>query len=125
MPSVTFHAVCPPSNRRKDGTYPVKIRVTFKGRHRYLATTLVARPGDLARSLAIKSPDITRRANELIARMQDTLRDLSPFDLEAADLDGIVAHIRTRMLAATFRLDFFEWAGEALAGKLPAGGFRL
>ena len=120
MPSVTFHAVCPPSNRRKDGTYPVKIRVTFKGRHRYLATTLVARPGDLARSLAIKSPDITRRANELIARMQDTLRDLSPFDLEAADLDGIVAHIRTRMLAATFRLDFFEWAGEALAGKLPA-----
>ena len=119
MPSVTFHPVCPPSNRRKDGTHPVKIRVTFKGRHRYLATTLVARPGDLSRSLSIKSPDITRRAAELIGRMQDALRDLSPFDLEAADVDGIVAHIRTRMMAQSFRLDFFEWASVALAGKLP------
>jgi integrase len=93
--------------------------VTFKGRHRYLATTLVARPGDLSRSLTIKSPDITRRANELIARMQDALRDLSPFDLEAADVDGIVAHIRARMMAQSFRLDFFAWADGYLSGKLP------
>ena len=119
MPSVTFHAVCPPSNKRRDGTWPVKIRVTFKGRHRYLATTLVARPGDLSRSLSIKSPDITRRANELIGRMQDALRDLTPFDLEAADVDGIVAHIRARMLTQSFRLDFFDWADGMLAGKLP------
>ena len=119
MPSVTFHPVCPPSNKRKDGTWPVKIRVTFKGRHRYLATTLVARPGDLSRSLAIKSPDITRRAAELIGRMQDTLRDLSPFDLEAMDVDGIVAHIRGKMLAQSFRLDLFDFADTLLTGKLP------
>ena len=117
MPSVTFHPVCPPSNKRKDGTIPVKIRVTFKGRHRYLATTLIARPGDLSRSLAIKSPDITRRAAELIGRMQDTLAALSPFDLEAMDVDGVVAHIRGKMMAQSFRLDFFEWAAVALAGK--------
>lgn len=78
MSSVTFHAVCPPSNKRKDGTIPVKIRVTFKGLHRYLATTLIARPGDLTRSLHIKSPDINARAADLIARMQDTLADFRP-----------------------------------------------
>ena len=65
MPSVTFHVVCPPSNRRKDGTIPVKIRVTFRGLHRYLATTLVARPADLTRTLHIKNPTITARAGEL------------------------------------------------------------
>lgn len=117
MPSVTFHAVCPPSNRRKDGTVPVKIRVTFKGRHRYLATTLIARTGDLTRSFHIKSPDITGKAGALIARMQDALGDLTPFDLEGLDLDGVVAHIRSRMTEATFSLDFFDWADRHLSGK--------
>lgn len=120
MPSVTFHAVCIASNRRKDGTYPVKIRVTFKGASRRLPTTLIARPADLTRSLHIKSPDIQRRANELIARMQGTLADLSPFILDGWDIDRVVAHIRTRMAEATFSLDFFAWADEVLSAKIPA-----
>lgn len=124
MSSVTFHAVCPPSNKRRDGTWPVKIRVTFKGRNRYLATTLVARQGDLSRSLSIKSPDITRRANELIARMQDTLRDLSPFDLEAMDVDGVVEHIRARMTEQSFALDFFAFGERYVAASKNAGTGR-
>ena len=117
MSSVTFHAVCPPSNKRKDGTCPVKIRVTFKGLHRYLATTLIARPGDLTRSLHIKSPDINARAADLIARMQDTLADVSPFALEEWDVDVVVSHIRARMTEQTFRLDFFVWADGYLTAK--------
>lgn len=97
MASVTFHPCCVASNRRKDGTYPVKIRVTFRGVSRRLPTTLVARPGDLTRSLHIKSPDIMSRANALIAQMQATLADLSPFVLEAWDVDRVVAHIRTAL----------------------------
>lgn len=114
---VTFHAVCVASNRRKDGTYPVKIRVTFHGVSRRLSTTLVARPGDLTRSLRIKSPDITARANALIAQMQGTLADLSPFVLEAWDVDRVVAHIRTTLGGQAFRLDFFDWADRFLQGK--------
>lgn len=121
MPSVTFHAVCPPSNKRKDGTIPVKIRVTFKGLHRYLATTLIARPGDLTRSLAIKSPDITRKAQALIAQMQDALTDVTAFDLEGWDIDGVVGHIRARLTERTFRLDMFVWAEQMLGQtKTPA-----
>ena len=119
MPSVTFHPVCPPSNKRKDGTTPVKIRVTFKGLHRYLATTLIARPGDLSRASKIKSPDILRRANTLISQMQDTLADISPFDLEGWDIDKVVGHIRGRMQEQTFRLDFFEWSDGYLTSKTP------
>ena len=123
MSSVTFHAVCPPSNRRKDGTIPVKIRVTFKGRHRYLATTLIARPGDLTRSGNIKSPDITARAADLIKRMQDTLLDVSPFALEEWDVDEVVGRIRARMTERTFRLDFFAFAeGYIAATKTPSTG---
>lgn len=117
MPSVTFHAVAPPSNKRKDGTTPVRIRVTFKGIHRYLPTTLVAYPSDLTRSSKIKNPTITSRAGELIAKMQDTLADVSPFVLEEWDIDAVVAHIRGRMTEQTFKLDFFAFADGYLAGK--------
>lgn len=117
MASVTFHPCCVASNRRKDGTYPVKIRVTFRGVSRRLPTTLVARPGDLTRSLHIKSPDIMSRANALIAQMQATLADLSPFVLEAWDVDRVVAHIRTALGGQAFRLDYFEWADRFLGGK--------
>lgn len=117
MPSVTFKAVCIASNRRKDGTYPVRIRVTFKGDSRRLPTNLVARPADLTRSLHIKSPDITSKAGALIAQMQGTLTDLSPFVLEGWDVDRVVAHIKTRLAGQTFRLDFFQYADKYLGGK--------
>ena len=117
MSMVTFHACCVASNRRKDGTYPVKIRVTFRGVSRRLPTTLIARPGDLTRSLRIKSPDINARANALIAQMQGTLADLSPFVLEAWDVDRVVAHIRTALGGRAFRLDFFAWADRYLETK--------
>lgn len=117
MPNVTFKPVCIASNRRKDGTYPVRIRVTFRGVSRRLPTTLVARPGDLTRSLHIKAPAINARCADLIARMQDTLADVSPFALERWTVDDVVAHIRARMQEATFRLDFFAWADRYLDCK--------
>lgn len=115
MPSVTFKAVV--AARRKDGSYPVRIRVTFKGVSRRLPTNLVARPADLTRSLHIKSPDITGKTAALIAQMQATLADVSPFALEGWDVDKVVTHIRTALAGQDFRLDFFAFADGYLAGK--------
>lgn len=117
MSSVTFKAVCIASNRRKDGTYPVRIRVTFKGDSRRLPTNLVARPADLTRTLHIKSPDITSKAGALIAQMQGTLSDISPFVLEGWDVDRVVEHIKSALSAQSFRLDFFQYADKYLASK--------
>lgn len=120
MYSVTFKPVLISTNKHRDGTIPVKIRVTFRGVSRRLSTTLVARPGDYTRTLHIKNPDIINKAGALIARMQDSIADVSPFVLEGWDVDAVVAHVRARMMEQTFRLDLFEWAEEVLAGKLPA-----
>lgn len=117
MGIVTFHPCIVTSNRHKDGSFPVKIRVTYAGKSRRLPTTLVARPGDLTRNLHIKSPDILRRSNDLIVKMQDTLADVSPFTLETWNVDMVVAHIRGRMREQTFRLDFFTFADGYLEGK--------
>lgn len=120
MLSITYKAVCIASNRRKDGTYPVKIRVTFKGASRRLPTTLVARSSDLTRSLHIKSPDILNKAQTLITEMRDTTAYLSPFTIENWDVDRVIRHIRAELAVQTFRLDFFEYAERILANANPS-----
>ena len=114
---ITYKAIIIPGGRRKDGTYPVKIRVTFKGVSRRLPTTLVARDADLTRSGRIKNATILENAGELISRMRATTEGLSPFTLEGWEVDQVVAHIRTSLSAESFRLDFFTFGREFIQGK--------
>lgn len=114
---ITFKAIIIPNNRRKDGTYPVKIRVTFKGVSRRLPTTLVCSPGDLTRSLKIKSADILNHTDELITRMRNAVKGISPFDLENWDVDRVVSHIKSKLTGESFTLDFFEWGDQYIQGK--------
>lgn len=114
---ITFRAVVIPGGARRDGTYPVKIRVTFRRQTRRLPTTLIAAPEDLTRSLKIKSPTLLTRSDELIARMRTAVADLDPFQLEGKDIEFVVAHIREALGADGFRLDFFAWSAKYLSGK--------
>ena len=114
---ITFKAIVIPGNRRKDGTYPVVIRVTFKGKSRRLATTLVCRSGDLTRTHRIKDATILNKADALIARMRDAVKDISPFDLEERDVDWVVGRIRDSLSGEDFRLDFFQWADRYVLTK--------
>jgi len=114
---ITFKAIIIPGNRRKDGTYPVNIRVTFKGKTRRLATTLVCTPGDLTRTLKIKNATILNKSDALIAGMRDAVKDLSPFDLETQDVDWVVRHIKDSLTKEEFHLDFFEWADQYILTK--------
>lgn len=114
---ITFKAIIIPGNRRKDGTYPVNIRVTFKGKTRRLATTLVCTPGDLTRTLKIKNATILNKSDALIARMRDSVKDLSPFDLETQDVDWVVRHIKDSLTQEDFHLDFFEWSDRYILTK--------
>lgn len=114
---ITFKAIIIQGNRRKDGTYPVNIRVTFKGKTRRLPTTLVCSPGDLTRTLKIKNATILNKSDALIARMRDSVKDLSPFDLEQQDVDWVVRHIKDSLTQEDFHLDFFEWSDRYILSK--------
>lgn len=114
---ITFKAIIIPGNRRKDGTYPVIIRVTFKGKSRRLSTTLVCTQGDLTRTLKIKNATILNKSDALIARMRDAVKDISPFDLETQDVDWVVSHIKDSLTQEEFHLDFFEWSDRYILTK--------
>lgn len=114
---VTFKPVIIQGNRRKDGTWAVYIRVTFKGVCRRLPTSLAATSSDLTRSGRIRSQDLLEKAGELVARMRGALSDLTYFEMEAWDVDRVVGRIRDRLGAEGFRLDLFVWADRYLKTK--------
>lgn len=117
---ISFKPIIIPGDRRKDGTWPVYIRVTLHGQSRRLHTTLVCRAEDLTKARKIKSADIISKGNALIARMREAVADLSPFTLEAWDVDRVVREIRTKMEGETFRLDFFAFGEKYAQTKTPA-----
>ena len=114
---ITFKAIVIPNNRRKDGTYPVKIRVTFKGVSRRLPTTLVCTPNDLTRSLKIKSATILSRTDELINQMRAIVAGMSLFDLENKSVDWVVSRIKESLTGESFELDFFVWGEKVTKTK--------
>ena len=116
---ITFKPVINKNGRRRDGTWPVKIRVTFKGKNRQLKTNLVCTDADLTRSGKIKSAAIIDRANELIAQMRATCSGLSPFVTANWTVDDVIANIRKTLTAEKWNLDFFAWSKKYLNCKKP------
>ncbi len=114
---ITFKPVVYAHQRRADGSYNVKIRVTYKRVSRNLATTLTAGAGDLTRSLKLRQGEVLRKADALIGEMRGAAAELSPFLLQDMDIDGVVAFIRRQLARDDFALDFFEWADGYLACK--------
>ena len=114
---ITYKPIVIQGGRRKDGSWPVKIRITFKGVSRRLPTTLVCYDADLTRSGHIKNATVLQKAGELIAQMRSATDSLSPFVLDAWDVDRVVDYIRTQLTARTFRLDFIAFGREFIRSK--------
>lgn len=114
--TISFKAIVPAQQRRADGTYNVKIRVTFKRASRWIPTNINVTDGDLTRSKKIKSPAVVAKCENLIADLRKIVSELSPFATEAMDVDGVVSYIKKAKTAESFRLDFFEY-GDAFAAK--------
>lgn len=119
---ITFKAIIIPNNRRKDGTYPVKIRVTYGGKVRRLPTNLVCRQEDITRSSGkIKSAFILNKADEIITQMRRAAAEIPVFELEGKDVDWVVARIKAKLTAGNFQLDFFEFAETEVLPKMEKG----
>lgn len=108
--------------RRRDGTYAVRIRVTFARRSRYLSTTLTAYPEQLTRSGKLRDGALIASADALVRQMREAVAELNPFALEGRDVDWVVGWLRRRLRGSEFRLDFFAFADDFIAGKRAGTG---
>lgn len=78
---VTFKAVVHSHQRRQDGSYNVKIRITQHRRSIYIPTSVTVRPADLTRSLNIKNPVAAARAAAVVRGMWDAVAKIPSLGL--------------------------------------------
>ena len=120
---ITLHPVVLAHQKRKDGTWNVKIRVTFKGRHRYLPTTLSVTSDQLTRSsMKIKDAMITSKVNDVMYDIRRALTNIPTLALMDRDVDYVMDQLRLQLTHPdnTFRLDFFEFADDYIQCKRGA-----
>ena len=116
--SITFKPLIARRQQRDDGTYNVKIRVTYKRRSRFLATTITAPSKDVDKSGNLKGESLNR-GYRLITKFQDYLNDLDFYLAENMDVDDVVKFLRRKGAGpGKFKLDFFTFADkEVLPSK--------
>jgi len=118
---ITVKPVVVLSNRRRDGTYLVVIRVYFAGKVRRVPTSIVCRTEDITRSGRIKSAAVLESANTVASKMLSSVSHFPDKELEGKDVDWVVARMKSADMMHTFKLDFFRFADEILATKSRSG----
>lgn len=114
----SFTPVIIPSQRKADGTFNVKIRVTFKRKSKRLSTNLVASPKDLTRSLNFKDGPLKKAAYDLADKMREVCADIDYFELQGMDVDDVIKVIDAKSARkAKFKLDFIEYMREKALSK--------
>ena len=114
----TFTPVVIPSQKKADGTYNVKIRVTFKRKSKRISTHLHASPKDLTKEFEFKEGPVRRKAYDIAKDMQDICTEIDYLDLPTMEVEDIVKFIDAKAeTRKVFRLDFIEYMREKSKSK--------
>lgn len=117
----TFKAEITKSERKKDGTWCVKIRITHRRKTRRYSTQMIATEKDITKSGKIKNQAILDSAEDIIRGWRKKLIDVG-IEADTMDVDAIV-----RMLASApqdEQIPMFPWM-RAYAEKIPKHNTRL
>ena len=104
-------------NKRADGTYNVRIRVTHNREVRRMSTNIYAKQADLTKSLKIKNPDIINTSNKVINDCISTCNELI-FHIVAMNADELVEELKYKLKGEDrFKLDFVKFANDEITKK--------
>lgn len=107
----TFTPVIIPSQKLADGTYNIKIRVTYKRKSKRMSTQLYATSKDITKELKLKeNTKVLRRAYDFVQELMDACAEIDFMDLQAMDVDELVNAIDAKIeTKAEFKLDFVQY----------------
>ena len=116
----TFKAVV--QDKRKDGTYQVKIRITHNRVVRRLATNIFVHSSGVTRGLKIKDQDVIDQADELIRNCRKICNNLG-IALDSMSTDDLVSHIKLKLQdGGGWRLDFIDYTTKLASTMSPGTG---
>lgn len=110
-------------NKRADGTYNVRIRVTHNRQIRRISTNLYVTSEDLTiKSLKIKNNKILKKAEFLIQECREVCNDLG-FELFNTSVDDLVTRLKSRLQGGDkFYLDFMQYTRDKASGMKKGTG---
>lgn len=110
----TFKVVVLPHQKKEDGTYNVKIRVTQNRKSKYIKTTQYVTASDIARKkekgvekIKIKNQAIIDLMDELVLSYRKRLVEAGP-QSESWDIDKVVEHLTSKE-QGSFKLNIIEY----------------
>lgn len=114
----SFTPVIIPSQKKADGTYNIKIRITYKRRSKRLSTNLHAAPKDLTRSLNFKEGPVKKSAYDLADKFREICAEIDYLELQAMEVEDVVRYIESKAEAKEkFKLDFIEYMRKVASTK--------
>ncbi len=114
-------------NRRADGTYNVRIRITHNRVVRRISTNIYVTDADITRGGKIKNPTTLTQCEELTRKCRETCAALG-YGIAAMPIDELVFRIKEALIGnSTFRLDFFDYAERKTKDMTPgtASAYRI
>ena len=86
---LTFKAEVLKSKQKSDGTYNVKIRMTYNRQVKRLSTSIFVRQEDLTKSFKLKNPKFIQEADAIVRHYQEQSAKLQ-LDIKSYTLDDII-----------------------------------
>lgn len=109
-------------NKRADGTYNVRIRVTHNRQIKRLSTNIYVTSEDLTRTGKIKNQKILDKCEPLLKKCRDTCSDLG-FSIDNMDIDELADKIKIQLQGGDrFKLDFIAYAKRKAESMNPGTG---
>lgn len=105
---VTFKAEVYAHQRKQDGTYNIKVRVTQNQKKRYLATPWFVTKDDLTRSMKLKNQKYIDLTDDLIRTYRNKCDNLGT-KIKAMTVDEVVTYIEKPQDADRWDLDIVQY----------------
>jgi integrase len=107
-------------NKRADGTYNVRVRVTHNRQIRRISTHIFVTEEDITRSKKIKNEEIAEACNDLIRDCRAACNALG-YKIDGMPIDLLVENIKTHLKGGeVFKLNFFDYTREKME-SMPEG----
>lgn len=109
---LTFKAEILKSKQKSDGTYNVKIRMTYNREVKRLSTNIFVRASDLTKSLKLKNPKLIKEVDNLVRQYQEICATL-PLEASTYTIDEILEYIKISQ-EKNKTIDFIQFCKEWL-----------
>ena len=110
---LTFKAEILKNKQKSDGTYNVKIRMTYNREVKRLETNIFVRQEDLTKSFKLKNPKFIQEADAIVRHYQEECTKLQ-IDINHYILDEIITLLKGEQKKSQ-EIDFIQFSREWIA----------